>query len=873
MSTDWTTYDSAVGTAFVAKKTAMLNQMNVDIPAIEADVAAIEADVLALQTGSSFTGTSVTSETIGTGSKTFTIVETNRSWGIGSELRITDDANMANYMTGNVTSYSGTTLIIDVDSTGGSGTKTAWTITLAVELSIPSDRSLPAIDKEINSNTIVSAFVYDTSKDFNPNWINETQHTSWYNETLNTATRGATRAFPRIALIVVEADTVTIYDATKADCPMWMVFIVGSAYYIGGSSSTSSAFMLNGILYVGKNSNSAYQIDFVNDSNITMISTGFRYLSNPTSLRNAASAYTTDSSLSLSSNNVNTLAVTQDSSGNNIVYVGSDGGLDRIAADGSVSSALNTAGDDSCNFVAIIGNYVWFEMGGAETLLFSQLVADELVDVNASSNIDLKYAGSGSYNTNKSPIHHAGVTSTIQAITHNAIATNRGLTQILPNPSSWGHGLLCTTTDTFCSGYQYGDVRGAWLGSGESGTLSGAGLITGDDSDFTGSIGNWVDDSGGGGSSAWNVGGYVVLVNTTQQGAIKLSKSTVIGHTYVISSEEVGGSSGFGIQVGTSDGGSQLGILSVSASSVGTMSFTATTTTTYFRCYKGAVGTTTVDNISVIQADPDLSYNNNGLTTVGTITKSAVNTGCDLMAYSGFSSSNYLYQPYNSDLDFGTGDFYIMGWVNVGSTTTNQRIVCRSAYSGAWIGGGHIHIKCDPTGIIQVQLSDDDFVSQDSFVSTKLIEAVGWTKTTILRTGNTVLIYINGELDSTHALSNATGTLNNASATLFVGNRQDLNSPADSTSLSLLRIGAGAPTAEQIQYIYEQEKPLFNENAEFKTPALDCKSADYDESNNLLTVGTASGLVRKSGLINIESETGDASVIATGSDIILQGNN
>ena len=40
------------------------------------------------------------------------------------------------------------------------------------------------------------------------------------------------------------------------------------------------------------------------------------------------------------------------------------------------------------------------------------------------------------------------------------------------------------------------------------------------------------------------------------------------------------------------------------------------------------------------------------------------------MGYSGFSSSNYLEQPYNSDLDFGTGDFSVMAWVKV--NTHNQ---------------------------------------------------------------------------------------------------------------------------------------------------------------------------------------------------------
>ena len=35
----------------------------------------------------------------------------------------------------------------------------------------------------------------------------------------------------------------------------------------------------------------------------------------------------------------------------------------------------------------------------------------------------------------------------------------------------------------------------------------------------------------------------------------------------------------------------------------------------------------------------------------------------NLVAYSGFSASNYLQQPYNSALDFGTGNFCIIGWI------------------------------------------------------------------------------------------------------------------------------------------------------------------------------------------------------------------
>jgi len=60
--------------------------------------------------------------------------------------------------------------------------------------------------------TTVDVFVYNTAEDSDGGaWRKKTQNTSWYNEALNTATRGATREFPAIAVIVAEAGKVTIY--------------------------------------------------------------------------------------------------------------------------------------------------------------------------------------------------------------------------------------------------------------------------------------------------------------------------------------------------------------------------------------------------------------------------------------------------------------------------------------------------------------------------------------------------------------------------------------------------------------------------------------------------------------------------------------
>lgn len=73
-------------------------------------------------------GTSTTSLTIGTGSKTFT-TQSGIAWVQGQRLRAVDSTNN-NLMEGEVTSYSGTTLILSVDYTEGSGTINSWTISI-----------------------------------------------------------------------------------------------------------------------------------------------------------------------------------------------------------------------------------------------------------------------------------------------------------------------------------------------------------------------------------------------------------------------------------------------------------------------------------------------------------------------------------------------------------------------------------------------------------------------------------------------------------------------------------------------------------------------------------------------------------------------
>jgi len=121
---------------------------------------------------------------------------------------------------------------------------------------------LDNIAKDI-SDTAVDVFVYDTSKDSDGGaWRKRTQGTSWYNETLNTATRGSRKEFPAVAVIVAESNQVTIYDGDDPAMPMWMVFETNSSDML--ASGILSLTMLNGVLAVGRNT-PLHVINFVSD--------------------------------------------------------------------------------------------------------------------------------------------------------------------------------------------------------------------------------------------------------------------------------------------------------------------------------------------------------------------------------------------------------------------------------------------------------------------------------------------------------------------------------------------------------------------------------------------------------------------------------
>jgi hypothetical protein len=102
----------------------------INLPAPQANSdAARKVDVTGAVQGD-LQSVSTTSVLIGTGSKTFT-TGADKFFVAGGFVVVSSDADPTNYMHGQITSYSGTTLIVNVTTTGGSGTLADWTIQLS----------------------------------------------------------------------------------------------------------------------------------------------------------------------------------------------------------------------------------------------------------------------------------------------------------------------------------------------------------------------------------------------------------------------------------------------------------------------------------------------------------------------------------------------------------------------------------------------------------------------------------------------------------------------------------------------------------------------------------------------------------------------
>jgi hypothetical protein len=240
----------------------------------------------------------------------------------------------------------------------------------------------------------------------------------------------------------------------------------------------------------------------------------------------------------------------------------------------------------------------------------------------------------------------------------------------------------------------------------------------------------------------------------------------------------------------------------------------------------------------------DRSVKGNALTkteaVLGNITQTLVATDAELMAYGGFSASDYLSQAYDADFDFGTGDFSIMVWAKWTATaTTTQAMVDRGAASGT--GVRFYLYDVSSGGKPKLQVSDGT-TAVDIEAATAYNDG-NWHQIVAVRRSSSLAIYVDGKDAQTTHVTNSYD-LDNSSASLNVGTTYLASLPLNG-SLSLLRISATAPTPQQIKEIYEAEKPLFAANAKCLLQSTHSTynntvwDLSHDKSTGLLAVAQA----------------------------------
>jgi hypothetical protein len=402
----------------------------------------------------------------------------------------------------------------------------------------------------------------------------------------------------------------------------------------------------------------------------------------------------------------------------------------------------------------------------------------------------------------------------------------------------------------------HGDIKGAFLSDTDAtdASVSARNLIT--NSTFA-DTSNWTGATNGVLTAPTGLGSYAsgTVLRITNTGgangrAISNTFSTTVGKQYGIRISFTNRSSGGQYRVEIRQSGNDL-TPEPGTTTAGYYNYqfiSAGTGTYYVELYcLGADGEwAEFDDVYVYELEQDRSVNQEGLQVFGTVTKSAVATGADLVGYSGWSTSNYLMRPYNdSTEDPGSGDWSFIAWVKTSTQHTGILWSIRdpnntNPFLQVWFDNANgFAYGQNPGGYQSTSITYADNV---------------WHCYVVTKRSGTIYLYQDGTQKGSLTANSDPGLL--STAQFRVGNHYNNLYPVQG-SMALMRYSLSAPSPEQIKKIYEDEKVLFQENAACTLHgSSDAVTAlAYDEVTEQLHVGTSSGRSDFQGLRRINNTT------------------
>tara|TARA_B100000131_G_scaffold282473_1_gene289715 strand:- start:8 stop:1141 length:1134 start_codon:yes stop_codon:yes gene_type:complete len=301
-----------------------------------------------------------------------------------------------------------------------------------------------------------------------------------------------------------------------------------------------------------------------------------------------------------------------------------------------------------------------------------------------------------------------------------------------------------------------------------------------------------------------------------------------------------------------------------------TVTFRATATTTHIVLESG--WNVAADNVYAVRAAEDVGSNNGqlnpggsgfyvqgqqlhkGLVAYNTIGRTQAAPGSEIVTYD-MSSSGYLEQPYNHELNFlqNNGNSYtVMAWGAVNETSNGWKPLASLDHWNAskqWFVGVH-----DRMGL-------HGGVFGNTHIEANQLYFFCW-----VRNGSTGTnyVYLNGRLDG----SNSDGATAAANQTLLIGARHangqistevggSITDGNHWTKVALLRISEGYTDADMINRIYNEERKLFMPNAKciIDGDSNLIRGHSYDKETGLLHVLTNTARNDFDGLVRINSKS------------------
>ncbi|NKC30209.1 LamG domain-containing protein [Falsiroseomonas selenitidurans] len=715
-------------------------------------------------------------------------------------------------------------------------------------ITVGSTQSLayPAVVQNlVTASDVVAACVYDTRQDSDGGaWTEQCRNTSWYQEALNIAgLRGARRAFPRVAILLLRATapcTLLVHDALDLDpvtgVPrLWRAWGGVAGALLDGTGT--AVFALHGRLWVCT-STGLHTLDLPGDRATRRDGTDLRGWSaglasaGTYAFANASGAIGAAAAASVHAR-VLPGAPLDPASGLPIptTLVGTGAGAAVIHASGFVAQI--TRGGGFARGVIVHDNRIWLSAGSGPLLATGPMpYAASLADTGWRQ---------GVYTNTSSIVQPAGAT-TFAGMAPGVVGstTTTFLAEDEINPDA---GMVAYVRTFFATGWLPGDARLAILNDSAIGGIAGATPFADDGASATAwTLGTgWTHDAGSTefDHAAGSTAPLDLAISGLTSGSDYLLRLTVANVTAGSLSVNLLGTNG------------ETGDLTITASGEALVQFTASAASETLRLTPSSAFDGSVGGVQIDLAVPDRSKTGKGLSIVGTLTRTPVEAGAELACWSGWSASNYLERRLNPAevkflvFWFKGSDF--TGAFQCASDVSNPRISMTSVSNRprlALIGTG---------GSVTVD-------------SLSMLNTGGWACVVGVLRGDALEVWVNGRLEATGSAAGI-GSMANTAAVLRIG-RNVTNAAASNGAFALLRIGATAPSPAQIARLYRDERALFEPGAActiggtFNT----VNAAAWSETSRQHAIATLGGVSVFAGLRRVEfldSVSGGAAIASS----------